>query len=281
MKPLDKIMGAMSSMAHTSKMTPEEWEKFKADDWNRTPGKLHEQDGYDCPLCLNRGDFCRAVQDARGKWWPHHSPCKCIETRNTIKRMKRSGLKDIIKDYTFGKFHATEPWQQTIKEAAEHYAKEPAGWFFIGGQSGSGKTHLCTAICREFLLAGRAVKYMLWRDDVVQIKQAVNDHEKYTDLIDQYKNVDVLYIDDLFKTGKAPDGTAQRPTVADINAAFEILNFRYNDPSKLTIISSECTINDILEIDEAVGGRIFERAKAFSLKPDRSRNYRLRGSIEL
>ena len=52
-------------------------------------------------------------------------------------------------------------------------------------------------------------------------------------------------------------------------------------PKKLTIISSECTIDDILDIDEAVGGRIFERAKAFSLKPDKRRNYRLRGATEL
>ena len=42
------------------------------------------------------------------------------------------------------------------------------------------------------------------------------------------------------------------------------------------------TEDDLLDIDEAVGGRIFERAKtAFSLKPDRSRNYRLKGVVEL
>ena len=88
-------------------------------------------------------------------------------------------------------------------------------------------------------------------------------------------------VNNLFKTGKAPDGAKQRPTAADVNAAFEILNYRYNNQKKLTIISSECTIDDILDIDEAVGGRIFERAKAFSLKPDKRRNYRLRGATEL
>lgn len=280
MERLQEILAKANIMARTSEpMTPEEWEKFKADDYNKTQGSL--DDGYDCPICLNKGDIWRAVQDARG-WWTHVSAdCKCMVIRRTIRRMQRSGLKNIIRDYTFDKFIATEPWQQTIKGAAMEYAKHPEGWFFIGGQSGAGKSHICTAICREFLLAGREVKYMLWRDDVVQLKGAVTDAEEYGSLMDHYKKVDILYIDDLFKTGKAPDGAKQRPTAADVNAAFEILNYRYNDPKKLTLISSECTIDDILDIDEAVGGRIFERAKAFSLKPDKRRNYRLRGATEL
>ena len=283
MDRIQEILAKAKLMGHTCEptMTPEEWEKFKADDYNKMPGTLNEADGYECPICLNKGDIMKAVQNDRG-WWTHISAeCKCMTIRRTIRRMKRSGLKNIISDYTFGKFEATEPWQQTIKEAAQEYAKHPEGWFFIGGQSGAGKSHICTAICREFLLEGRSVKYMLWRDDVVQLKGAVTDAEQYTSLMDQYKKVDILYIDDLFKTGKAPDGSKQQPTAADVNAAFEILNFRYNDPKKLTIISSECTIDDILEIDEAVGGRIFERAKAFSLKPDKRRNYRLRGATEL
>lgn len=281
MDRIQEILSAMNYTGHTSDRTPEEWEKMKADSYNRDPGKLNEDDGYNCKVCLNKGWIMRAGPDPRGVWTTFNSECKCQAVRRTIKRMKRSGLKNIIKDYTFDKFEATDPWQQTIKDAAMEYAKDPHGWFFIGGQSGAGKTHICTAICREFLLGGREVKYMLWRDDIVQIKQAVNDYERYTDLMDQYKKVEILYIDDLFKTGKSVDGDIQKPTGADINAAFEILNFRYNDPDKLTIISSECTINDILEIDEAVGGRIFEKAKAFSLKPDRSRNYRLRGAMEI
>jgi len=279
---IQAILARVNDMALTSNpQSEEEWEKFKADDYNKTPGHLDEKDGYNCKICLNKGFIAEAKQDSRGKWWQHNSVCKCSVIRNCIRKMKRSGLKDIIKDYTFEKFTATEDWQQTIKDAAEAYAKEPSGWFFIGGQSGAGKTHICTAISREFLLGGREVRYMLWRDDVVQIKQAVNDHERYMELISPYKNVEVLYIDDLFKTGKEKDGTVQKPTAGDINVAFEILNYRYNDPKKLTIISSECTIDDILDIDEAVGGRIFERAKVFSLRQDRSRNYRLKGAVEL
>jgi DNA replication protein DnaC len=196
-------------------------------------------------------------------------------------RMKRSGLKDIITDYTFSKFEDTEPWQKSIKKAAMEYAKDPEGWFFLGGQSGAGKTHLCTAICREFLLAGKRVRYMLWRDDIVKIKGAVTDSEEYCKMIDEFKRVDVLYIDDLFKTGKAMDNSIQKPTAADVNVAFEIINFRYNNPGLLTIISSELSEDELMDIDEAIGGRIYERAKAFTIGKDRGRNYRIRRAVTL
>ena len=125
------------------------------------------------------------------------------------------------------------------------------------------------------------MQYMLWRDDVVKIKAAVTEPDAYKAIVSRYKDAKVLYIDDLFKTGKSQDGAAQRPTGADVNVAFEIINYRYNNPELLTVISSECTVDQLLEIDEAVAGRIVERAKAFSLGPDRKKNWRLRGATEL
>ena len=161
------------------------------------------------------------------------------------------------------------------------FAKNPDGWFFLGGQSGAGKTHLCTAICREFLLSGKRVIYMLWRDEVVKLKAMVNESDEYRDLVDKYKQADVLYIDDLFKTGRGQDNMVQKPTAADVNVAFEIINYRYNNPGKITIISSECTEDELLDIDEAIGGRIYERAKAFSIAKNRDRNYRMKRAVTL
>lgn len=283
MEGISGILNRMNvSASGFDKLDAEGMERWKAESFNSSEGSLNADDDYNCTVCKNKGLVMRAEQAPNGYWTTISSECKCMSVRRTIKRMQRSGLKNIIRDYTFQKYESTEEWQKTIRDAAMAYAKAPDGWFFIGGQSGAGKTHICTAICREFLLAGQAVKYMLWRDEVVKLKDLVTDYEQYTALVDSYKKVPVLYIDDLFKTGRAADGMKQRPTGGDVNVAFEILNYRYNDPKLLTIISSECTISDILDIDEAVGGRIFERAKtAFSLKPDRSRNYRLRGIVEL
>lgn len=280
---MDKLQEILAKfgMGTTSSLTPKDYEQFKVDGLNATEGNRHEEDGYNCNICRNKGFVAKLIENENGTYSHCFADCKCVETRNSIMRMKRSGLKDIIKDYTFDKFEDTEPWQKAIKQAAMSYAKEPEGWFFLGGQSGSGKTHLCTAICREFLLAGKRVRYMLWRDDVVKIKGAVTDSEEYSRMIGQYKTVDILYIDDLFKTGKDKDNTVQKPTGADINVAFEILNYRYNNPNLLTIISSELSEDELLDIDEAIGGRIYERAKSFTIGKSRDRNYRIKKAVTL
>lgn len=280
MDRLQEILARLGDMGITSKqMSEKDWEQFKVDDWNKTPGNRNEEDGYNCKTCLNKGTIAKLVDLGGGRYSHCFADCQCVETRKSIMRMKRSGLKDIIKDYTFDKFIDTEPWQKAVKAAAMEYAKHPEGWFFLGGQSGAGKTHLCTAICREFLLAGKQVRYMLWRDDIVKIKGAVTDSVEYSKAIDRYKRVDVLYIDDLFKTGRDKENKVQKPTVADINVAFEIINYRYNNPALLTIISSELTEDELMDIDEAIGGRIYERAKSISIAKNRDRNYRIKKAV--
>lgn len=281
MDRMAEILGKLNIATLSNPMSPKEWEQYKVDDWNKTPGNRNEEDGYDCPICKNKGTIAKLVERPDGTFSHCFGDCKCVETRNSIMRMKRSGLKDIIKDYTFDKFIVSEPWQQSIKSAAMEYAQNPQGWFYMGGQVGAGKTHLCTAVCREFLLAGKRVVYMLWRDEIVKLKACVNDAEEYGKLIDRFKNAEVLYIDDLFKTGKADNGTAQKPTPADINAAFEIINYRYNNPALLTIISSELSEDELLDIDEATGSRIYERAKAITIGKDRRRNYRIRKAVTI
>lgn len=281
MDRLQEILQRFAMGTTSEPMTPKEYEQFKVDGLNATEGNRHEEDGYHCHICRNKGYVIKLVEWEDGSFHQVCCDCKCAETRNSIMRMKRSGLKDIIKDYTFEKFEDPEPWQKAIKNAAMDYAKNPEGWFFLGGQSGAGKTHLCTAICREFLLAGKRVRYMLWRDDIVKIKGAVTDSEEYSKMIDQFKTIDVLYIDDLFKTGKAADNIVLKPTGADINVAFEIINYRYNNPALLTIISSELTEDELIDIDEAIGGRIYERAKAFTIGKSRDRNYRIKKAVTL
>jgi DNA replication protein DnaC len=257
------------------------YEQFFVDDLNKMVGNENEKDGYNCNVCKNKGWVAKLASYPNGTYGKEYADCKCLETRRSIMRMKRSGLKDIIKDYTFDKFDAAEPWQKTIKSAATDYAKSKEGWFYLGGQSGCGKTHLCTAICREFLLEGKQVVYMMWRDDIAKIKGLATFPEERQQMIDQYKNAEVLYIDDLFKTGRNTDGSEPKPTAADINAAFEIINYRYNNSALLTIISSELNEDELLDIDEAVGGRIFERSKSFSIAKDRSKNYRIRRAVTL
>lgn len=250
--------------------------QMRVDGFNATDGTLDQGDGYQCDACRNKGQVMYITEE-NGVPLEWSRPCKCMGARSAIRRMKRSGLGNVIKEKTFERYMATEPWQQALKAGAVAYAKEPSGWFFMGGQPGCGKSHLGAAICRHFLLAGKAVVYMSWPDDGIELKTKKADGS-YTDLVGKYKTAEVLYIDDLFKTEER-DGVKQPPTGADIRLAFEIVNYRYNNPGLLTIVSSEYYAGQLLDIDEAVGSRIIEMAggNSFNIAKERSRNYRLKG----
>lgn len=180
--------------------------------------------------------------------------------------IEKSGLKNLLDRYTFDAFQTPEKWQANAKALAQKYTTDKGKWFAMLGQSGSGKTHLCTAICGELLKQCRSVQYMLWRDASVKLKAAVNDYE-YDQMIEPLKCCDVLYIDDFLKSDK--------PTVGDTNLAFEIINYRAMRQAQ-TIISSEWSRAELLGISEAIGGRICEMSGEYLLMLDGKQNWRLR-----
>jgi len=267
-------------------LTPEQYEQVKADIYNASIGDLNEEDGYNCDICKNKGHISKVLYNEQfGYYSEALMPCKCNRVRNAIRRLNRSGLKNVVKEYTFDKYEAPDPWQQKIKETAMRFCTDQEhDWFYIGGQSGAGKTHICTAIAVACIKQGKDARYMLWLEEIKRIKALVTEQEQYSKILKELKETPVLYIDDLFKVGKGPDGQVAPPTKADIDVAFEILNHRYNNAGLITIISSERTISELLDIDEAVAGRIAERSAGgycLNLKKDSSRNWRLRGLGEI
>lgn len=218
-------------------------------------------DSVECPICGNTGTVIR--EDENGVRWARE--CDCMKQRRSKRWIARSGLEDLLGRYTFPAYRTVDKKRENIRRTAEAFCMADGGWFYIAGRPGSGKTHICTAICGE-LLKRTEVRYMLWRDEIVKIKANVTDVEAYEDALRPFKRVPVLYIDDFLK-GKVTD--------ADLNAAFEILNARYNDSRKRTIISSELRLPKIMDLDEAIGSRIYERSKLFCVDaPDE--NWRLR-----
>ena len=242
---------------------PMERAKRDAAELNAKPGTLQ---GCDCPVCLNRG-FTWEV-DSAGSLFARE--CVCKAERRSLRALRESGLGDMAERCTFRTWRADEEWQQSLLEMARQYAKEPKGWFFLAGSPGTGKTHLCAAICRELIHGGMPGRYLLWRDFSVQAKALVNDGEAYQALIEPYKRVKLLYIDDLFKTARG-----REPTTGDVNLAFELLNHRYLDERKLTVLSSELTLARLLRVDEALGSRVFQRAGGNYADLSGMRNYRL------
>ena len=209
-------------------------------------------DTVECPKCGNTGQI--PWMDENNVM--HCRECSCMKRRRAIRRLESSGLKDMIQKYSFDNYETPTIAHKKIKAKALEFVHSPVEWFFICGKPGTGKTHICTAICSWLLDEDWDLRYMLWRTDAAELKAMVNERAEYKKAINRLRNAPVLYIDDLFK-GSISKG--------DDNLAFTILNDRYNGKGKKTIISSELPIEAIAKIDDAVAGRIAERARGFLL----------------
>lgn len=218
--------------------------------------------GYDCKECKNKG--YRA--NVRGEEMVMME-CSCMRIRKTLRHIQESGLEGLLRECKFSTYETPELWQQKLKDAALSYVKSDIPGLFFGGQTGCGKTHLCTAIVGSLIGKGMSARYFVWREDSVILKGYVNDPE-YTKLMQEYKQADVLYIDDLFKGGVSD---------ADKKLAFELIDYRCRNKMK-TLISTELDEEELIRTDEALAGRVFRMSKGFRLviPKDRAKNYRLR-----
>ena len=144
------------------------------------------------------------------------------------------------------------------------------------GQSGAGKTHIITAIGKALLDKKIPVVYMPYLEAIRELKSSVLDIEHYNKLINRYKGARVLIIDDLFKDKIRSGKLIGELKESDLKYIYEILNYRYLNYLP-TLISTECTPHLLIQLDEALGGRILECCgKRFGVVFKEDCNYRLR-----
>ena len=188
-----------------------------------------------CPACNDTGwvevdPITRAVRR-----------CECYEAKAAEERIRNSGLSESLDRMTFDTFATRTDIQRQIKQTAQTYltdllaADRRKPWLYIGGNPGSGKTHICTAVCGELLKRKIPVRYMQWLEAARELKAAVND-EDFPEMVYDYINVRVLYIDDLLKQKYT---RSPQFTEADIKVAFTILNARYIQDKPTTVSSTE------------------------------------------
>lgn len=198
--------------------------------------------------------------------------CGCMTEARNIHRIAAAGLPD---EYTFDSYKTTNEWQRIVKTKARAFVADKGGkWFFIGGQSGGGKTHICSAIVRELIRSGKSIQVFRWADMADRLKGYKNDSDRYDKELRKFLDADILFIDDLFKTKKEASD-------ADIGLAMQIIDDRYNK-HRVTIISTERMLDDIRRAHdfegEAIASRIKERCGeyCFNIPRNPSKNYRFK-----
>lgn len=222
-------------------------EQNKVDTYNQSQGE-DDKTGIQCPACNNRGKIASLSEE--GKFMLRS--CKCSGTRLTVSRLQKQGLYEVSKKKTLDNFRAETQTQKALKTLTEKYIaeKEPK-WLLLCGQSGAGKTHLCTAaFVRLSFEQGIDGRYLLWNSDGRRIKAAAKEGDER--LLNDFKKCSLLYIDDLFKCKRDSE-----PSDADVRLAFELLDHRYSHKLR-TIISTEMLLEDLAYLDEAICRRVRE-----------------------
>lgn len=215
-----------------------------------------------------------------------YTRCECFEIDLANRLWENFGIKPedakTLKDYDV---YSKET--QLAKEKAIDYINSfneikdtRENSFCLRGQPGAGKTHIVVAIGKALINKRISVVYMPYLEAVRQLKAGTMDEEYYNNLINKYKRARVLIIDDLFKDKVKKGKLIGELKESDIKHIYPILNYRYlnNMP---TLISTECTPKMLLDLDEALGGRILEMSgKRFGLTFGEESNYRLRKFLE-
>lgn len=211
-----------------------------------------------------------------------YTRCSCYTEEYLSRLWENFGVK--IKDIKLLKEY--EPYNDLTKKArdkAEDYIRSfeeikdiRENGFALLGQPGAGKTHIVLAIGKALLEKKISVVYMPYLEVIKELKALAMYQEDYEKLLSRYTRAKVLIIDDLFKDKVKKGRITAELSETDMKHIYPILNYRYLNYLP-TIISSECTPNMLLELDEALGGRILETTgPRFSLTFKGDCNYRLK-----
>ena len=91
--------------------------------------------GYDCPICKNKG-VIHYLKDG----YEFAKPCECMKLRDSLRRIRQSGLGDLLNEYTFDKFQTESPWQEAVKNSALKFLEDhDRKWFLSAVRLGLGR----------------------------------------------------------------------------------------------------------------------------------------------
>ena len=230
-----------------------------------------QQPKYSCDICKDT-EFV-FTKDENGI--EYAARCQCFEKKQALRLLRRSGIseEDEAKGFRYFNTYGEDKLERAKQTALDYFKmyEENKGKrnnsLLLCGASGRGKTTLGMAVANNLINSCVYVRYMPYREEIMQLKQQVTDEQTYNDHMHSLKTASVLFVDDLLK-GKV--------TESDLNIIYEIINHRYLAKLPM-IISTEKLPQELLDFDEAVGGRILEMCKGHAAVFDASiPNHRMR-----
>lgn len=156
----------------------------------------------------------------------------------------QSGIKKRFQQRTFPNFRCDTAGRRenynVAKEYADNFAyhKAKGDGLYIEGTNGTGKTHLAAAIALQLIREGIPVICKTSSDLLQDIKRSFSfEGAKEHEVLDIYKKVDLLIIDDLGK---------EQCSDWSMSTLYAIMNDRYED-MKPTIVTTNYNASDLAD----------------------------------
>lgn len=207
---------------------------------DRLKAAFNHPEGSPCPVCNGSGH----VMDVWSNDEYFHgllTICpECGSVRAQEDDARRAGNAPRYGDYI-----DVYDWQRVLHRKAGEFAQNPAGVFYIGGQTATGKSHLCSKIYYHIMANGSAgLMFQPWKSFV---RRSSRDWQ----LIDTAEGCNVLWFDG-FLDAVSRRGT---PTAAELDKALEVIDARCS-AGKITIVSSCWTPERLEDIAPQIASRI-------------------------
>lgn len=213
---------------------------------------------YDCPKCKDEGIILDPTRNVGYR-------CECMERKKLQQLLKSTNMSEDALYKTFDNFTLNvDPRIRNAYQLAREYSdglvarvKHGQGlkavpWFGLLGASGSGKTHLITAMVAPLIELGIHPLFFNWVESFTEWFAYYNsEDEKY--MVEEIRrkiyDCDLLVVDDICKESQPPTW---------IKAFYGIVDYRYR--KRLPIVFTSEYYSELIGfLSVATAGRLFER----------------------
>jgi len=202
--------------------------------------EFNHPEGSVCPVCNGSGHVMTVWSDAE-----HYHGLLTICPECGSNRIRDDAAKQAGNAPRYGDYIDLNEWQRSLHLKACAFDQHPEGVFYIGGQTATGKSHLCSKIYYHLVGNGSSgLSYQPW-------KSFSRRSSKDWQLIETAKGCNVLWMDS-FLDVVSSRGT---PTATDLDRALEVIDARCSS-GKITILSSCWTPQRLEDIAPPIASRI-------------------------
>lgn len=233
-----------------------------------------EERRYKCPKCKD----LEATIEIDDNGYQVATFCECYYNRRAANAKEKNGVAELFRNKTLKSYKAeTEDQKRAKKQVKKYIDTFKDENLLICGHSGTGKTHLAVATATELEERGVKIMFIDYPQMIQQLEEMKPGSFEQNMELGRIENAELLIIDDLLKVGYREWDGKMNLREFHKRMLYSIIGYRYNN-RKPTIVTTELSIEKLLLIDDAIGGRIIGQAGDNNIEFDEeNENYRLFG----